>query len=170
MKPLPCTVGRGAAGAVSRWSASDRLVSNPKRSIGSKSRQRCDGTSSADTEVQGVDFFERPNHGLHQVRIEVVSVCLFVRALVQVGPHQVCGRDAQDSAVCGQEHGLVGVVEVRRVVEPLAQGFAQVAQARLGADASDLQVECWRQFKSDHLCQLNFDQGLKTGFVVPGCG
>lgn len=29
---------------------------------------------------------------------------------------------------------------------------------------------CWRQFKSDHLCQLNFDQGLKTGFVVPGCG
>ena len=29
---------------------------------------------------------------------------------------------------------------------------------------------CWRQFKFDHLCQLNFDQGLKTGFVVPGCG
>ena len=31
-------------------------------------------------------------------------------------------------------------------------------------------ADCWRQFKSDHLCQLNFDQGLKTGFVVPGCG
>lgn len=29
---------------------------------------------------------------------------------------------------------------------------------------------CWRQFKFDHLCQLNFDQGSKAGFVVPGCG
>jgi hypothetical protein len=29
---------------------------------------------------------------------------------------------------------------------------------------------CWRQFKIDHLCQLNFDQGSKAGFVVPGCG
>ncbi len=29
---------------------------------------------------------------------------------------------------------------------------------------------CWRQLKIDHLCQLNFDQGSKTGIVVPGCG
>ena len=31
-------------------------------------------------------------------------------------------------------------------------------------------IRCWRQFKIDHLCQLNFDQGSKAGFVVPGCG
>ena len=31
-------------------------------------------------------------------------------------------------------------------------------------------MPCWRQFKFDHLCQLNFDQGSKAGFVVPGCG
>ena len=31
-------------------------------------------------------------------------------------------------------------------------------------------LKCWRQFKIDHLCQLNFDQGSKAGFVVPGCG
>lgn len=39
--------------------------------------------SSAGTNVQGVDFFERPIHGLHQVRTEVVSVCLFVCALIR---------------------------------------------------------------------------------------
>ena len=29
---------------------------------------------------------------------------------------------------------------------------------------------CRRQFKIDHLCQLNFDQGSNAGCVVPGCG
>jgi len=29
---------------------------------------------------------------------------------------------------------------------------------------------CWRQFKIDHLCQLNFDQGSKAGILLPGCG
>ena len=37
-------------------------------------------------------------------------------------------------------------------------------------DDFDLNSDCWRQFKIDHLCQLNFDQGSKAGFVVPGCG
>jgi hypothetical protein len=26
------------------------------------------------------------------------------------------------------------------------------------------------QFKIDHLCQLNFDQGSKAGCLAPGCG
>jgi hypothetical protein len=30
--------------------------------------------------------------------------------------------------------------------------------------------ECRRQFKIDHLCQLNFDQGSKAGCLAPGCG
>jgi hypothetical protein len=29
---------------------------------------------------------------------------------------------------------------------------------------------CRRQFKIDHLCQLNFDQGSKAGCLAPGCG
>ena len=31
-------------------------------------------------------------------------------------------------------------------------------------------AECRRQFKIDHLCQLNFDQGSKAGCLAPGCG
>ena len=38
------------------------------------------------------------------------------------------------------------------------------------ATAAEVGLSCWRQFKIDHLCQLNFDQGSKAGFVVPGCG
>ena len=30
--------------------------------------------------------------------------------------------------------------------------------------------DCRRQFKIDHLCQLNFDQGSKAGCLAPGCG
>ena len=33
-----------------------------------------------------------------------------------------------------------------------------------------LRTDCWRQFKIDHLCQLNFDQGSNAGCVAPGCG
>jgi hypothetical protein len=62
------------------------------------------------------------------------------------------------------------------------QQSPELAAVRLEADAAAERITaagalpdpkfrmCWRQFKSDHLCQLNFDQGLKTGFVVPGCG
>lgn len=38
------------------------------------------------------------------------------------------------------------------------------------ANSELLPAACWRQFKIDHLCQLNFDQGSKAGIVVPGCG
>lgn len=38
-----------------------------------------------------------------------------------------------------------------------------VAQA-----AKDL--DCWRRFKSDQACRLNFDQGPAPGFLMPGCG
>lgn len=31
-------------------------------------------------------------------------------------------------------------------------------------------IVCRRQFKIDHLCQLNFDQGSKAGCLAPGCG
>ena len=31
-------------------------------------------------------------------------------------------------------------------------------------------VDCRRQFKIDHLCQLNFDQGSNAGCLAPGCG
>jgi transposase InsO family protein len=34
----------------------------------------------------------------------------------------------------------------------------------------DLVSDCRRQFKIDHLCQLNFDQGSNAGCVAPGCG
>jgi len=30
--------------------------------------------------------------------------------------------------------------------------------------------ECWRRFKSDQACRLNFDQGPAPGFLMPGCG
>lgn len=40
----------------------------------------------------------------------------------------------------------------------------------LGKETGLKNLICWRQFKIDHLCQLNFDQGSKAGFVVPGCG
>lgn len=29
---------------------------------------------------------------------------------------------------------------------------------------------CWRRFKSDQACRLNFDQGPAPGFLMPGCG
>lgn len=31
-------------------------------------------------------------------------------------------------------------------------------------------THCRRQFKIDHLCQLNFDQGSKAECLAPGCG
>ena len=31
-------------------------------------------------------------------------------------------------------------------------------------------LACRRQFKIDHLCQLNFDQGSKAGCLASGCG
>lgn len=30
--------------------------------------------------------------------------------------------------------------------------------------------KCWRRFKSDQACRLNFDQGPAPGFLMPGCG
>ena len=30
-------------------------------------------------------------------------------------------------------------------------------------------IDCWRRFKIDHLFRLNFDQGSKAGFSMPGC-
>ena len=31
-------------------------------------------------------------------------------------------------------------------------------------------LSCWRRFKSDQACRLNFDQGPAPGFLMPGCG
>ena len=31
-------------------------------------------------------------------------------------------------------------------------------------------IVCWRRFKSDQACRLNFDQGPTPGFLMPGCG
>lgn len=31
-------------------------------------------------------------------------------------------------------------------------------------------LQCWRRFKSDQACRLNFDQGPAPGFLMPGCG
>ena len=37
-------------------------------------------------------------------------------------------------------------------------------------DADALRYACWRRFKSDQACRLNFDQGPAPGFLMPGCG
>lgn len=49
-------------------------------------------------------------------------------------------------------------------------------EARISTDlhamlkrAAELQG-CWRRFKSDQACRLNFDQGPTPGFLMPGCG
>lgn len=39
-----------------------------------------------------------------------------------------------------------------------------------GANTNITLNMCRRQFKIDHLCQLNFDQGSKAGCLAPGCG
>jgi hypothetical protein len=51
--------------------------------------------------------------------------------------------------------------------------FSSVKTQRANGVAELLLLQwplCRRQFKIDHLCQLNFDQGSKAGCLAPGCG
>ena len=33
-----------------------------------------------------------------------------------------------------------------------------------------INTRCWRRSNIDHLCRLNFDQGLEPAFMSAGCG
>ena len=35
---------------------------------------------------------------------------------------------------------------------------------------NEVSPSCWRRSNIDHLCRLNFDQGLEPAFMSTGCG
>ncbi len=58
--------------------------------------------------------------------------------------------------------GPAGTVRITATEATLLQAFAQSADARLEfvQVAQCMGITCWRRSNIDHLCRLNFDQGL----------
>jgi hypothetical protein len=48
--------------------------------------------------------------------------------------------------------------------------WGTVGKALLIAPADSVAIACWRRSNIDHLCRLNFDQGLEPAFMSAGCG
>jgi hypothetical protein len=72
-------------------------------------------------------------------------------------------RHEPDSNVCGCGQAL------KRIGEDVAEKLDYVP----GVFTVHRHIQgkwCRRQFKIDHLCQLNFDQGSKAECLAPGCG
>ena len=78
--------------------------------------------------VETVEFFKRLHHGLHQGSVKVIPVRFFMSALIQVGPHKIVIRNAQNSAIRSKEYRFVGVVKGCHIVEPFPERAAEVAQ------------------------------------------
>jgi hypothetical protein len=100
------------------------------------------------------------------------------------------GRAALLERQAHPQHRLVGLVldgnEVAAHGDGVYQGHAQVGvitsatRSPLTADRpehrlvphqraqrSDWKPGCWRRLNSDHLCRLNFDQGIKLNRIGP---
>ena len=57
-------------------------------------------------------------------------------------------------------------LQITRLLQESSHHWLEVMQ-QLSAGGV---LECWRRFKSDQACRLNFDQGPAPGFLMPGCG
>ena len=89
--------------------------------------------------VETVEFFKRLHHGLHQGSVKVIPVRFFMSALIQVGPHKIVIRNAQNSAIRSKEYRFVGVVKGCHIVEPFPERAAEVAQTWFLSNACKLQ-------------------------------
>jgi len=87
-----------------------------------------------------------------------------------------------DRGYLGRIMRINGYRRLKEMTEAMAAHFGREGTSRreltvhalLSRMAAMSEVQfaqrCRRQFKIDHLCQLNFDQGSKAGCLAPGCG
>ncbi len=63
-------------------------------------------------------------------------------------------------------HRVSITLEARHAVETIHEALARHGTP----DIVNTDQGCWRRFKIDQLCRLNFDQGSEPGFWILGCG